>query len=711
MLKAITIMLLISIPLDQTQAADLILSIDRTIDRQDTPRYGLNLGGPSYWGAEQLRANIVRNPSYMPMLDRSIVFVDTVAGRKISDKDAWASRADGFWTGASYSVLSGAMAGTQGRVYDYRRQAPASGQFWLDKELTALQVGDAISVIKTSNSQNIAQWWTTGRTSLLLQNGNGIARLQPNSNQAAQLASYFDTLGGESGRLLPIHGEWQLRFKVRSARAGAKLNIRFARDKQAAFVQESVVPSEQWQSIEFNWQGKEGPSSESAPLSLSFTAEGDGEIWLDEVYLGEKDPLPGGFRRVVVDTLKTLKPGILRDWQGQLGDSSANRFANAWQRQPIRYRPGDNESFFAYSIQDLFDLCAQIKATPWVIGPTTLSSSEWFQFGQQLSALATQKHINEVLVEFGNENWNALFRPAGFTNVKQHQLVADAAFAALKRGFYQNKPNSKLITLVNAPFLWPDSPGAIVNSQQADRVAVAPYFLYQINNNESEKTLRQRALASQLSLLTKQQLHAQSQAKRLATYEINFHSTLGTAQADLRKTVLNNGIAGVALARQLIDSSLAGLREQAVYSLAGYSFKLEKGLGDIPLFGITRDLSQANRLRPTGWGLALLNEVAGGPISALRCNGEREQCQQISAVMYGQGQNARFALVNASEQAHRLQLPCQGPLKWAILNGSHTGNHELSAASFISRGKANCQQGMVRISLSGQSLLTATQER
>ncbi|MCX7205536.1 MAG: hypothetical protein NT086_06025 [Proteobacteria bacterium] len=707
--KILLVLALINAPYAFCEAANLTFSIDRQIDPQVFPRYGLNLGGPSYWGAEQLRANIVRNPGFMPLLDRSIVLVEQIEGRQIKDQDAWVARPDGFWTGGGYQILSGAHVNSQGRIYDYRRKAQENGLFWLDQTFNELRVGDAISVEKSSRSQTIPQWWSSGRTSLVAQKEGGFAaRLQPSPQSPAQLASYFDTLGGTAGRLLPIAGDWQLKFKIRSERTGAKLHVRFARDKQNAFVQQIIEPSPQWQTIELNWQGRESISSDAAALSLTFHAEGEGEIWLDEVYLGEKVPGAGGFRQAVVETLKTLRPGYLRDWQGQLGDNVPNRYTSDMTRQPIRYRPGDNESFFAYSIPDFFALCAQIQANPWVVGPTTLSSAEWFNFGQQLRIHADKAQLREVILEFGNENWNALFRPAGLSNVQQHQIIADAALAAAKKGFGQG---NKLITVVNAPFLWGGSPGAIVHSKAADRVAVAPYFLYEMASDETEKKLRQRALASQLPLLLKQQKLSKAQNKPLAIYEINFHSNMGNAPATLRNLVLNNGIAGVALARQLIDASLTGIREQAVYSLAGYSVKLDKNLGDVPLFGISRDLSEANRLRPTGLALALLNEVAGGQLNALRCQGDTDACSAFSAIMFSQPQKQQFAIVNASEAAHSLQIPCQRQIKWAILDGHQAGNYELTGARLIQRRQSHCTNGAASISLPAQSLLVASTER
>ncbi|MCB5197189.1 hypothetical protein [Deefgea salmonis] len=692
-------------------AATLSLKPHQPLSTETVPRFGLNLGGPSYWGAEQLRANIVRNPGFEPLLDRSLVIVDRLDGRQITDRDAWVARPDGFWIGGQFQVLTGAQSGKSGRIRDYRRSAAGPGLFWLDDNLSALQIGDVISVEKTARLTGVPQWWPEGRASLIAESsssgGQYVLRLQSSSAQTARVSSYFDTLGGSAGRLLPVTGEWQLSFRVKMPRPGAKLVVRFARDGAEPFVSKSFTPSSSWETIHLTWQGSEALLAKAAPLSLVLSSEGDGEIWLDDVYLGEVPTQVGGFRRAVVDNLKALKPGYLRDWQGQLGERVQNRFAGEFARQPIRYRAGDSESFFAYSVPELFALCAQVQASPWVIGSPTWSAVEWQEFGRLLRVAADQQQLAEVVLEFGNENWNALFRPAGLSNVNQHREVADRALAAAKRGFGTGR---RLITVVNAPFLWPDSPGAILNATQADRVAVAPYFFYEVQAQDSLQVNRRKALQSQRDALQKQQSSALASGKKLAIYEVNFHSTMGNAPAKERNQVLATSISGVALARHLLDATLVGVREQAVYSLAGFSFKLNDGLGDIALFGISRDLSVAQRFRPTGLALAMLNDIAGGTPWRYQCQGDAEACNNLVVLGFSDDKQAplRAAVVNLTSQSHSIQIPCRGVIRWRLLDGRQQGDNEGEQAKVsVSNGQSICQQGSAIVKLPAESLLVA----
>ncbi|MBE9609564.1 hypothetical protein [Chitinilyticum piscinae] len=670
-----------------------------------SPTFGVNLGGSSYWGAEQLRANIVRNPGFEPLQERSLVIVDKLDGGRITDRDAWASRPDALWTGGRYQVLTGQHAGQSGAIRDYRRREGQAGQFWLDPALPAAQPGDAISVGKSGRLVPIPQWWSQGRVSLVAyQNGQHAARLLVQPGQPASLVSHFDTLGGQAGRLLPVSGEWVLRLKARTENGKVRLLARFARNGQPPFVQQTVDPAAQWQMLEWRFSSHELPAGPPAPMALSLEAVGDGEIWIDEVYLGEAASSAGGFRRAVLDSLKLLAPGYLRDWQGQLGDTVANRFVGEFHRQPVRYRPGDAETFYPYSIPELFELCAATGSRPWVIGPTTLSAEEWREFALRLRQEADRHQLDEVVLEFGNENWNALFRPAGLTDVAKHREAVERAFAAARQGFGKGR---RLLTVANAPFLWPDSPGAIVNANGVDRIAVAPYFMYELGHRGDLTAQRREALSSQLERLAQQQSRVRAAGKRLAVYEINFHTTLGEASAVERNRILASSIAGVGLARQLLEARLAGVRELAVYSLAGYSVRLDAGKGDVALFGITRDLAASGRWRPTGLALQQLNELGPGVAWRVQCRGAG--CADLVLLGLAAAPGAvpqRYAILNSGSGIVNVELACSGALRRSLLDGRLPGSNEGQRMEIqLQRSTLACQSGRANDRIPAESLV------
>jgi hypothetical protein len=669
------------------------------------PRYGLNLGGSGTWGAEQLRANILANPGFEAVLDRTILIVKHAAGRRIVDDTHWLARPDGFWSGARYDIRSGTAAGRGGRVLDSRKRADGFAEISLDADTDGVIAGDVVVLTRNADLQTAPGWWQ-GKDSRIA-NAPGETRpgsaghqslhLMATPVQPAELLHYFDTIGERAGKLLPVQGKWKLEFWARAASPGARLHVHFDRGGHVVFLDADVVLDESWRRYALEFEARdEGPAG---VLTLGIKAS-HGAVLLDDVYLGEADAGAGGFRRVVVDTLKTLQPGFLRDWQGQLGDTLANRLAAAHGHRPARYRSGENEAQNHYGLPDFFALCAEVGAQPWVVAPTTLDDDEWRQFGAWLREAADRHRFHTVMLEFGNENWNTIFRPGGIPDAATHAAVADRAFRLLREGS-GNDP--RIITVANAQFVNPDSPRDVgARSKEAARVAVAPYFLYRLDAGTSLDEARKAAFAESDILLRQEAETAGRQKKRLAVYEENFHTTLGSADATLRNAVVTNAASGPALARRLLQGTLAGVREQAVYSFAGFDSYVQEGKGLVRLWGITRDLADANRLRPTGIALELLNRVATGEARAVKCSGIA--CSGLTAVAFDQGR--RLAVVSSKPQAAVLALPCpQGQLQLVVLDGSDTSlNNENSVQVRPRTESIECRDGSASFSLPPYSL-------
>jgi hypothetical protein len=73
------------------------ISFNSTPQITHLPRYGLNLGGSGSWGAEQLRSNILNNPGFEPVLDRTLLIVSEKRFHRFADDNSWLARTDGFW--------------------------------------------------------------------------------------------------------------------------------------------------------------------------------------------------------------------------------------------------------------------------------------------------------------------------------------------------------------------------------------------------------------------------------------------------------------------------------------------------------------------------------------------------------------------------------------------------------------------------------------
>ncbi len=659
-----------------TAHADVRLEAAAVPVLRDAPRIGLNLGGSSTWGAEQLRTNVLQNPGFEPTIDRTLVVVGENGSAGVHDDSPWLHRAPGFWTGATFDVRSGAAAGQGGRVLDDAAETAMAARsrvaatvdavspaLLLSPASSPLQRGDAITLTRTLPAAAPALWWIGAgmvQTSTATRPGSAgrqSVHLLALPQQPSRLAHHLDMIGDRAGRLLPVTGSWQLRFWARAGHAGTPLKIRFHRHGSAAFLDRSLSLSPDWHLYTLPFDAAEAADGHSAAsLELSFELA-QGEAWLDDAFLGPTQSGAGGFRPEVVRVLQRLHPGFLRDWQGQLGDTISNRLAGDEARQPSRYRPGDNEQLYFYSLPDFFALCGAIGAQPWVVAPSLASDTEWQTLGRWLATAAQQYGFREILVEFGNENWNSVFRPAGFIDARTHAAAADRAFRLMLAAAGHD---ARLVPVINAQYVNPDQVRQMAQlSHEASRISVAPYFLFRLDTTDGPGAM-QAAFGESADLIRQDHALVKGEGKMLAASEVNFHTTSGNASAAERRQLLESAGAGPALARRLLQNLLSGVREQAVYTLAGFDTHPDSGDGLIPLWGVARDLAPG-RLRSTGQAMALLNQAIEGDAFPVTCHGPADECAALTALLVRKDQIARWVITSAANRPIRLVQPSVCP--------------------------------------------------
>jgi len=657
----------------------------------DAPRFGLNLGGASTWGAEQLPANVLKNPGFEAPIERSLVVVKALAGQTVTDDTPWTARADGLWDGAEFEVLSGAAAGQRGTVASYRRAAAGgAGVFALAPFPAGLRAADALAVTTTGRISGIPLWWSSSGEPRTIEDarpgsgGRQAAYLQAAYGQPSRLAHHLDMLS-RAGKLLPVQGAWQLEFWARSNSPGTRLAVVFRRHGSRAFLSRDVVLGARWERFSVPFSATDdGPYG---PLELSFEVRA-GDALIDDTYLGEATAGTGGFRAATVAALHRLRPGYLRDWQGQLADTFDNRMADPSARRPTRHRPGDAELIYHYSLPDFLALCAAVDARPWVVAPPLMSAEDWRRMGEALAAGARRYGFDEVLVEFGNENWNELFRPAGFMSADTHAAVADRAFAQLQLGAGSYRG---IVPVVNAQFVNPASWGKLAAlSREAKRIAVAPYFLYRLDQTSTEQAVT-AAFGDSLSPLREGVSAPAALGKRVAVYEVNFHTTHGNASSELRDRVVAGAHSGAALAQQLLGALLAGVREQSVYGLAGFdAYTADRQL--VRLWGVARDLAPG-RLRPTGLALQMLNRAADGDAHAAQCSGDATACGAVTAVWFLHPQRRQLVVASRAGRTLRVRsgIACSQPVAVDLLDGSDPmRNNEQAEAVRIEPARVAC---------------------
>ncbi|MBK1643686.1 hypothetical protein CKO25_03220 [Thiocapsa imhoffii] len=604
----------------------------------DARRIGINLGTWNYWGAEQFSRNIIKNPGFEGLIDRALVRVSALGRDRFHDDQRWLGRDDGFWSGAQYEVLTGSAAGAVGTILDsLKRGRNDLPEFTTLEPLpSTLAVGDIVTLTHQRDDLLPTHWWlprdASGGVIRVVPGltapdspGHRSLLLAPFTGKSLRIASHLDTIGSRTGNhLLPVSGPWQLRLWVHAEDAAtARLRILFRRHGSQPFLNLTVQPKAGWQLIEQTFEANdEGPIG---ALELALEVTGPGALALDDLWLGPlvepaDDALASSaeqraleaFRPEVIAVLRELNPGYLRDWQGQLGDRLENRLAEPWARRMNRYRPAHSGEF-SYGLPEFLDLSEAVGADPWLVMPTTFSIAEAEQFGVWLAARLATQPFNEVLIEFGNENWNAIFRPGGIQDPLHHGAAADRLFTALKAGAGEH-PALRLV--VNAQHANPYSAGKVAQAtSSAEILAVAPYVLSRLNEADREQAL-EHLFADDGGRLAEIR-GRQPAGQELAVYEVNLHTTRGDINPSDRAAITTGAATGSALAKRLLEALALGARRQCVYSLAGFDTKLEDQNALVPLFGVTRDLTRGDRLRPNGWAMAMLNQVIGGDLHRL----------------------------------------------------------------------------------------------
>ena len=641
------------------------------------PRIGLNLGERSVFGGAQLMRNILINPGFEGQIDRTVIIVAHATDQGFDDDMSWSGRPDGFWSGAKFDVRSGKSAGQTGTISDSQKKGENGLPTFATKDpAPPLSAGDAVIVTRI-NDQNLPTTWAIPRDTPSGQVMTDLNEKRPGStgkrsltlipipgtpkkfSPPARVTAYFDSIGSRAGKLLPIEGRWKFSIWARSEKGLGELRITFQRQGSKPFLRETAKVTRDWKLVEFQFDGSDqGPQG---GLSLELAAEED-KVWLDDASLEPLGDDSGAFRREAVTALEKLKPGYLRDWQGQLGDTWENLIAPPFARRSDRYRPGQ-EDRFGYGLEEFLDLCKKVGANPWLILPTTFSDEEYESYGRYLANRIRQDGFTEAVVEFGNENWNAIFRSGGFPNPHIHGEVAQRAFTNFKKGA---GPDAPIRLTVNGQHVSVDNALKMLDSTpNADMLAVAPYVLHNINRSDFADTPWALMFKADPNLPVYAQ-NVRKRGKELAVYEVNFHTTGGDLEPTIREQIVTGGASGSGLAKRLLEALNVGVRRQCVYNLAQYDFSMPDR-NWVKLWGVVRDLGPTQRLRPTGLAMAMLNSALPGNAHTVRISGDNAETITATAILRKEGW--ALAIVSASPQPQdiAIKFPASAPAPVRLL--------------------------------------------
>src|SRR5262249_1395201 len=277
----------------------------------------------------------------------------------------------------------------------------------------------------------------------------GVQSLQINFNgtngsKPAPFKYYADPPAG-SFNFFRVTGAW--RFSIYAKNIGASspsCTVSFSRLGVSSSFNYTFTPSSARAQHTMDFNGTDTGSTPLAGLQVTLgcsAATTAGAVRLDDAYLGPASSPTGIWRPAVVNVLGSgyLRAGYLRDMQGVQGGTYTNRVADQWARQ-MDTSYGSIYVAWHYSIPDLFNLASRVGARPWVMVPVNMLDVDYTRLGKEIASLQATYKFPEVLLEFGDENWNSgscggdCFRSNGTIKPEIYHAVAKRAFGIIQAG-------------------------------------------------------------------------------------------------------------------------------------------------------------------------------------------------------------------------------------------------------------------------------------
>ena len=516
--------------------------------------------------------------------------------------------------------------------------------------------------------------------------------------QQARIQAFFDT--SVAGPFVQLNGTFRLSFKAKGAGGSNALGVFLGRGAPAnlVFVNQTVSLSSAWSTYTVDFAATESGTSRGS-CQLVFSAINSSAVLLDDVSLLQVngDPAnPTAFRDPVVSALKQFRPGILRYWVEDLGDSLDNEIAPPFARQRANYSSRDLvHQDLLYGLHEFLELCDLLDAEPWYIVPTTFSAQEMTNLleylGGPVSATYGAKRaargrsapwtdtFSTIHLEFGNEAWNnADYYGATISNPQSYGARGSELFGLAKASPYYSAAKYELVLGSQAAL--PARSAAIHGaSANHDSLAVAPYFGGNIDSFSTNEELfgplfAEPELVSQTGYMrqTLNNMQASGRPVPLSVYEVNLHTTNGSISQTALDSFTPSVGAGIAVAdHMLMMLRDLGIRNQCLHSLTVLAFARTDGKY-VLLWSVVRDMGVTNRKRPQFLAVKLANETAAGDLVQTTLSGDNPTWNQplVNGIQYNNahliqsyafaGAGRRSVIVFNLDRSNALQVTFSG---------------------------------------------------
>ena len=643
-----------------TQATNF--AIGTTVLQSAVKHLGINLGGQNYYDSGQISRNLtVRNPGFEAEIWSSILNCQVATATTCTDSDPNNLWPANFLQGATFQVIYGAAKGQTGAITGNTVSSASTGiTLTFSAPLSpAPAPGDLIEVRTQVPGNPQAGWWATASggatfspdTTDLSTETPGKQALAINaagSGQSAKVTSNFDSFTGRS--FVQLNGTYTVTFRAKGVSGSNQLNVSVSRSSTPAhgtvsYLDQNVTLTSQWQDYSYTFNAAED-GTYVGTAALTFSIEG-AQVYLDDVALTEPAASnnPTAFRNSVVNTLKTLQPGVLRFMDGgaDFASTTDNMIAVPFARMRAGYSEAQTEQDdISIGLHDFLVLCQAVGAQPWYTVPAGVSPADMQNLIQYLAGDATTPYgairvslgqsapwtsvFTTIHLELGNEMWNsssfageAIGSPVAYGN------VAATAFAAARAS--SSYDPSKFDLIMGG---WAAQPSwtaqALTNSSGYDSVDAAPYLFNSLNDYGSNEAIFGPMFAQPEQIdssptASGNYMYQQAQAAaagstpaKLAVYEVNLSTTSGTASQGVVNQVAAGLGAGIAVAdHMLLMMRDLGITTQNMFALSEYINGFSNSQGgteSVPLWGSVIDMGgETNLQRPQFLALQLANSA------------------------------------------------------------------------------------------------------
>jgi alpha-L-arabinofuranosidase len=599
-------------------------------------RLGINLGEQTYYDSGQMTRNLLyRNPGFEGMSYRSILHC--LAGGPSSCVDSrhsfeWPA---GFWDGARFEVLDGAAVGRRGAV---RASGPSGGGYGLtlDGSSPSVVAGDWLAVSKDFPGDPASGWWPT------LKGGARLEAERP--GQSVELKSYFDSMEGFT--FVRLRGQYRLSFRAKGLGGSKTLHVHVVRiaTGRLDYIEKDFQLSTGWADYQAEFTANEG-AGPIGPVEAGFSVVG-GSLLLDDVDLEQTDgdrTNRTAFRDEVVQTLRGLRPGVLRlmSSHAQLGSTVDNLLAAPLARQRSGFSTWlTTMEDIPVGIPEFLELCQEVGAEPWIVIPTASSKEGARKLAEYLAGgpataggvlrIAAGRRqpwtqaFRTIHIELGNETWNAIFQGETMEDPAAYGRRANQMFADVRAAAGGDARQFDLV--VGGQAVNPGRSGEVMAAATgANTLAIAPYLMDSVTHWANDDELY-GPLMAQPELMSRSGIVQATQAalggRQLAVYEVNLHTTEGSAPQAVLDRFTPSAAAGVAVAGHMLRMMREhGVRDQMLFSLPQFRFKRADGTL-VRLWGSVVEMGANGRSRPQWLTESLANRAIRGNLVKVEISGE-----------------------------------------------------------------------------------------